>query len=314
MSKPIISIIVPVYKVEKYLNKCVDSVLNQTFTDFELILVDDGSPDKCPKICDDYAQKDNRIVVIHKKNGGLSDARNSGLEIAKGEFIAFLDSDDYAASDMYEKLYKQITENNADMAICNYIHVEETEDGIKELEKYQVPCNKSYNREQFIEELLKEHGGYFVPVWNKLYRKYLFEGLRFPKGKINEDEFVIHHIVQKCNKIICISDKLHYYLHREGSIMTNNNWVKRMDYGEALIDRYHFAKKNKYEQWRKHTAIRLSYEMENWRRAANDSESIKRYNEIRKKALFLIAEKYSWDCSNMKGKLYNRMLLLFPKK
>ena len=118
---PKISIIVPVYKVEKYIHKCIDSILNQTFKDFELILVDDGSPDNCGKICDEYAKKDSRVIVIHKENGGLSSARNSGLDIARGDYIGFVDSDDYIENDMYELLYNLCEENNCDISSCSSI-------------------------------------------------------------------------------------------------------------------------------------------------------------------------------------------------
>lgn len=124
--KPLLSIIVPVYDVERYLPKCIDSILAQTFTDFELILVEDGSPDNCPALCDAAAAKDARIRVIHQKNGGLSAARNAGLDAARGEWIGFVDSDDYIAPEMYEALYKAVQSTGADLALCDYAEVDET--------------------------------------------------------------------------------------------------------------------------------------------------------------------------------------------
>ena len=123
--KPLLSIIVPVYKVENYLQKCIDSILAQTFTDFELILVEDGSPDGCPALCDAAAAKDARIRVLHQKNGGLSAARNAGLDVARGEWIGFVDSDDYIAPEMYETLYKAVQNTGADLALCDYAAVDE---------------------------------------------------------------------------------------------------------------------------------------------------------------------------------------------
>ena len=123
--KPLLSIIVPVYKVENYLQKCIDSILAQTFTDFELILVEDGSPDGCPALCDAAAAKDARIRVLHQKNGGLSAARNAGLDVARGEWIGFVDSDDYIAPEMYETLYKAVQSTGADLALCDYAEVDE---------------------------------------------------------------------------------------------------------------------------------------------------------------------------------------------
>jgi glycosyltransferase involved in cell wall biosynthesis len=130
-----ISIIVPVYDVEKYLKKCVDSILNQTFKDFELILVDDGSPDNSGAICDQYAEKDSRVRVIHKENGGLSDARNAGIEVARGKYLGFVDSDDFVNEDMYKQLYTSIIENNADLSICGIFDLYEGKTPIKKTEK-----------------------------------------------------------------------------------------------------------------------------------------------------------------------------------
>lgn len=124
--EPIISIIVPVYKVENYLQKCIDSILAQTFRDFELILVDDGSPDRCPELCDAAAEKDSRIRVIHQKNGGLSAARNAGLDAARGGWIAFVDSDDAIEPEMYEALHDSAVKENADVAVCNFQLLDET--------------------------------------------------------------------------------------------------------------------------------------------------------------------------------------------
>ena len=123
--KPLLSIIVPVYNVENYLQKCIDSILAQTLTDFELILVDDGSPDGCPALCDAAAAKDARVRVIHQKNGGLSAARNAGLDVARGAWIGFVDSDDYIAPEMYEKLYRAVQSTGADLALCDYAKVDE---------------------------------------------------------------------------------------------------------------------------------------------------------------------------------------------
>ncbi|MCR5736906.1 MAG: glycosyltransferase [Eubacterium sp.] len=308
-----ISVIIPVYKVEKYLNKCIDSILEQSLKEFEVILVDDGSPDNCPLICDEYAKKDQRIRVIHKKNGGLSDARNAGLNVAKGQYVAFVDSDDYIAPKMLEILYCNITSSCADLAICNYVKVAE-KGCLEESSKYEISEKKEYNQNEFMEEILKPYGGFFVPVWNKLYKKDIFDDLRFPYGKVHEDEFVIHYIVQKCKKIICLPEKCYYYLQRETSIMGQGFSVKRMDFGEALIERYHFTKKQKYTGWKNHTVIRLSFELEAWRKYAEENEQIrKRYNKLRKKSLFLLFEKQAWAGLSIKGKIYNRMRLLVPK-
>ena len=174
-----ISVIVPVYKVEKYLERCVDSILNQTYTDFELLLVDDGSPDNCGKMCDEYAEKDNRIFVIHQKNGGLSAARNTGInwfyEQNNSDYITFLDSDDWVHPDYLKILMDGITKNNVILSVCNYTRVTEI-----------IPHEKFDNVEYeltFPEDFLVNHSWQYNYAWGKLYHKSLFEDVRYPVGK-----------------------------------------------------------------------------------------------------------------------------------
>lgn len=313
MKSLMISIIVPVYRVEKYLKKCIDSILNQTYSEFELILVDDGSPDGCPIICDEYADQDSRVKVVHKTNGGLSDARNAGLEIATGEFIGFVDSDDYIAPQMYSVLLNSLLENDADVAICNYARVDENN---KKGNASLIPCSKyrCFSQSKFIEELLQPYGGTFIVVWNKLYRKSIFQNLRFPYGKQHEDEFIIHHVVAQCKKIVCVEDELYYYTQRNDSIMSQKFNVKYMDYGEALIDRYYFTKKMKFDLWKDYCVRRLSYELEKWDSySAFDIEVKKRYDELCRKSRFLVFEKAAWDGYSMKGRIYLKIKLIMPK-
>lgn len=314
-NQPLISIIVPVYKVEKYLKKCVDSILAQTYRNIEVILVDDGSPDNCPGICEEYSNKDSRIVVIHKENGGLSDARNAGLDIAQGEYISFVDSDDYVASNMCEVLLNAAQINDADVALCNYARVNEDYEEIenKVIQKYAI--DKKYSREEFIHELIQPYGGYYVVVWNKLYRKSIFQKLRFPVGKQHEDEFIIHYIVDRSAVIISVKATLYYYLQRKESIMGMGFSVKSMDYGEALIDRYHYTKSRKYNKWKDHIVLRLSYEFDKWKKyAIQDCEVKKRYEELRRKSIFLIFERAAWSGNNitLRGKIFLRFEHIFP--
>lgn len=233
---PLISIIVPVYKVEKYLRKCIDSILQQTLKDFELILVNDGSPDSCGSICDEYAKVDSRIRVIHKKNGGLSDARNSGIEIAQGRYLGFIDSDDYIENDMYEVLYNNIVSNNADIAVCGYYDC---------YKNTIIPRGNSgkisiKNTEESVEMLKK-----MLPVaWNKLYKREIFKDIRYPYGKFNEDTFIIIDILMNCKKMVYIDIPKYYYLKRKNSIMKNSFNVKQLDIIEAwekclfLVEKY----------------------------------------------------------------------------
>ena len=243
MSKPILSIIVPVYNVEKYIERCIKSILNQSFTNFELILVDDGSPDKCGEICDEYEKKDSRIKVIHKKNGGLSDARNAGIERAKGEYIAFVDSDDFINKYMYEILYKNAKKWDADISICNFKMVCEN-DRIDE--DISVICEdaKVYGRNEALNKLYSNENLQFIVAWNKIYKKELFLNIRYDYGKCHEDEFIIHKLIYNANKIAYCSSEMYYYLQRNNSIMNLEFSIHRLDIIEALDKRMEFFREN----------------------------------------------------------------------
>lgn len=225
---PLLSIIVPVYKVENYLQKCIDSILAQTFTDFELILVDDGSPDDCPALCDAAAEKDARVRVIHQKNGGLSAARNAGLDAARGAWIGFVDSDDYIAPEMYEVLYQAVQSTGADLALCDYAEVDEA----------GTPCPQMHvslsGGELTGQELLKRASGLMVQLaWNKLYRRAIFTQLRYPEGKLNEDLFLIPEVCLQIQKAVVMPKALYYYVQRGGSIMSGNKTLRHFDAAEA---------------------------------------------------------------------------------
>lgn len=226
--KPLLSIIVPVYDVERYLPKCMDSILAQTFTDFELILVDDGSPDNCPALCDAAAAKDARIRVIHQKNGGLSAARNAGLDAARGAWIGFVDSDDYIAPEMYEAMYHAVQSTGADLALCDYAEVDEA----------GAPCQSMHIRLEKKDftgrDLLKNATDSTIqPAWNKLYRRDVFAQLRYPEGKLNEDLFLIPEICLNTQKAVVVPKALYYYVQRGGSIMNGNKTLRHFDAAEA---------------------------------------------------------------------------------
>lgn len=252
---PLISVIVPVYKVEEYLNKCVDSILTQTYRKLEIILVDDGSPDNCPTICDEYAKCDRRVIVIHKENGGLSDARNAGIEIARGEYIGFVDSDDCILPDMYEKLYNALKMNDADMSICNYLKVDKN-GSVRYSDRKSHMKTEVITPKEAMEKLFEEHIGCYVTVWNKLYNRNILENLRFEKGRLHEDEFFVHHAFGKCKKIACIEDGCYLYLQRNDSIMGNEFGIRRLDAGIAMLDRYFFFK-DEYPTLAKRQAVRV---------------------------------------------------------
>ena len=233
---PKISIIVPVYKVEKYIEQCIDSILNQTFKDFELILVDDGSPDKCPEICDKYALKDERIKVIHKSNGGLSSARNAGIDIATGDYIGFVDSDDFVHHKMYETLYNYALEYNADISICNYIKFT-SEDKPKDISNINKLINiQEYSNIQALSQLYSENLGLFWGPCQKLYKRNLFNNIRFENGRVYEDRLICHRLLYEADKIIYIPQDFYYYRQREGSIVHSVFENKYLDLVYAYRD------------------------------------------------------------------------------
>lgn len=235
-----VSIIVPVYKVERYLDKCISSIVNQTYTNLEIILVDDGSPDQCPQMCDAWAEKDARIRVIHKENGGLSDARNAGMAVATGEYIAFVDSDDWIAPDLYTHLYRRLTEDHSDISACGVQMV--WEDGTPPRILTRMG-NHVLSKEKAMQAIIEE-SWLKQPVWYKLYKTNLIKDILFPVGKYHEDVFWSYQAVDKANKV-SVSDYIgYYYLQRKGSIMGEEYSLKRLDAVEAKVQRHAYIKEN----------------------------------------------------------------------
>ena len=213
-----ISIIIPVYNVSKYLDKCLQSVVTQTYSNIQIILVNDGSTDNSCEICEKWCKKDKRIEVIHKRNGGLSNARNVGIERAQGEYLMFVDSDDIISDDLCELLHNHLLENNADLAICDTYHIFDNNNFtfqrdnkveiVRCFDKVEAICNLWYQKS-------------FLPsAWGKLYKKELFKQIRFTEGIIFEDIDIMHEIFYLCNKIIYTNIKAYGYVHHENSITT----------------------------------------------------------------------------------------------
>lgn len=218
-NKDLISVIVPVYNVEKYIRRCLDSIVNQTYSNLEIILIDDGSKDASGKICDEYAKKDNRITVIHKQNGGLSDARNYGIDKAKGNYISFVDSDDYLSNDYISYLYKLLKENTADISVCDY-QLFKNEIKPKDVEIVE----KVYSKMEMLEHML--YGGHnLISAWCKLYDIKLFKKIRYPKGHIYEDVATTYLLYENSDKIVVSNEAKYYYFVREDSI-TNLEFSK----------------------------------------------------------------------------------------
>lgn len=241
---PEISIIVPVYKVEKYLNECIDSILAQTFTDFELILVDDGSPDNCPALCDAAAEKDSRVRVIHQQNKGLSGARNAGIDIARGNWLGFVDSDDMIDPTFCEKMLHAAVQAGAEMAVCNILRMKEN----KALDSYQEHCLKDevLSREEIVHRIQLSP---FYMVMTRLCRREVFEKIRFPEGKNYEDAFTAPEILERVNKAACVAEPLYQYRLRSGSIMHAAVTLKNLEEVHANYVLFQYTMKyRKYDE------------------------------------------------------------------
>ena len=220
MTQPLISVIVPVYNVENYLNKCVDSIVNQTYKNLEIILVDDGSTDKCPEICDEWAKKDSRIRVIHKENGGAGDARNAALDTVKSPLIGIVDSDDYILPDMYEKLYNALIENNTDLSVCTYSLFDMYDNPLPRQRIMPEFHCKVVSREEALNTFTNpEYGSEYDFLWTKLYKSEVFNEIRFPKGNKHDDTATIHRIIGVCNKIALLNETLYMYRKHDKSVM-----------------------------------------------------------------------------------------------
>lgn len=240
MSNPLITVIVPVYKVEPYLDHCIQSIVEQTYQNLEIILVDDGSPDNCPSMCDAWAKNDSRIKVIHKENGGLSDARNAGMAIASGELIGFVDSDDWISPQMYQNLYDEMIRTDSDIAACGVQMV--WEDGTPSRMLTKSGCcilNTEDAMRAIIEETwLKQ------PVVYKLYRRDTIQDIPFPAGKYHEDDFWTYQAVGNAKRISVKDTPGYFYLQRSGSIMGEKFSLKRLDSMEAYFGELQYIQSN----------------------------------------------------------------------
>ncbi len=246
--KPLISVVVPIYNVEQYLKRCVDSIRCQTYSNLEIVLVNDGSTDNCGKICDDYQKKDNRIKVIHKKNGGLSDARNVGIKIVHGEYITCIDSDDFISSFFIENLWTVVQKSKCEIATSWFVDYYEGDD-IPEAKKVDIEDIRILSREEFYKKLLYQDG-VEISAWGKLYKSDLFCGVEYPVGKLYEDISTTYLLIEKVDKIAVISNVDYYYLQRKTSIAQEKFSIKKMDainnmndFKNFIIKKYPLLKK-----------------------------------------------------------------------
>lgn len=234
----LISVIVPIYRVEQYINRCIESLINQTYSNLDIILVDDGSADNCPKMCDDWVKKDSRIKVIHKENGGLSDARNAGFKIATGDVISFIDSDDWVEPKFFEVMLNVMQNDESDIVSCGVKWVDE--DG-ELLRTASVEAHEMLNTHDSMQELLHD-GKLKQHVWNKLYRRNVIENISFEKGKYHEDVFWSYQVIGRAKKISVIPDSFYNYVQRADSIMGESYSPKRLDVLDAMQLRCEYIK------------------------------------------------------------------------
>lgn len=232
--KPLISIIVPVYKVERFIRRCIESILAQTYKNLEVICVDDGSPDNSGEILEEYARIDDRIKVIHQLNGGLSVARNTGLSVATGEYIGFVDSDDYISPVMYETMFTALCRTTADIAICQFRSVTESGEIIP---RANPPASEVLSANNVYSFFCRERQGlpYFICVWNKLYRKKIYDGLRFTPGITCEDLLIMPYTFERAERIIALDTELYFYTVRADNITNTQDLKKEIDEVNAWL-------------------------------------------------------------------------------
>lgn len=272
----LVSIIVPVYNVEKYVKKCLASLVNQTYKNIEIIVVNDGSTDCSRAICDKFYQLDSRIKMVDKINGGLSDARNAGIEVCNGEYIFFLDSDDYISEETIERMLEVAIENDADIVECDAVYVFESDTYLFEK---NVGKARIFNHDEALFFCLNYD--FRIMVWNKLYKKELIVNKMFPKGKYHEDEYTTPYIVDKVQKYCKIDNVFYAYVVRENSIMTQSFSDKRLDIIEAFELRMEFFNQkynNKYK-----TLMLYHYYVRLINLLINMGKEHYRYNEVYKR-------------------------------
>jgi len=286
MNFQLISVIIPVYKTEPYLKQCVESVLAQTYSNMEIILVNDGSPDNCPAICDEFAARDSRIRVIHKENGGLSSARNAGIDVANGDYLAFLDSDDLWSPYFLERLYYELIKTSADIAVCKFVRFNSGEN---------IPLNPDkqnsslLTRSEAFDCLFNDKNVNMVIAPNKLYRRKIFQTIRYPAGKYHEDEAVIHEIIGASERIVWIDEAHYYYRQTAGSITTAKFNLKRLDEMFAKEQRITYFESNGMQELADRTKqVYLNNLMRLYRTVLHEAEN----PEIRKQNCIMLYNRF----------------------
>lgn len=312
MNRALISVVVPIYNVEKYLPRCIDSLIHQSYTNLEIILVDDGSPDNCPTICDDYANRDSRIQVIHKINGGLSDARNVGFEHSTGKYVAFIDSDDYVHPQMLEILYRLLLEEHSEIAVCNF----QPFTGMapeNHFEKIQIESFSGLDAAKRLYQ--REYATQTVVAWDKLYCRHIIAKNRFIVGKFNEDEFFSYKALIQASKVTFTSQKLYYYLIRATGISQAITNPKSLDGLEAKQEAILFYKKNGFHSLLQSAVSSfLNFSAKRYcfvkRQCGNNRELLKEL-KLRHKKVFQEFSSSLSQCERIRAKIFQLYPFLF---
>lgn len=296
----LITVIVPIYNVEKYLKKCIESIINQTYKNLEIILVDDGSSDGSLKICNRYQKNDERIKVVHKENGGLSSARNTGLDIANGDLISFVDSDDYIEPTMLEELKANMDKYGSDISVCNFYKVKGNKKSANKLDQKEFVLK---GKEKFI-YLQNEYGILTVYAWNKLYKKEVFNSVRYPFGRIYEDSYVICDLLNNAKKVSYVVKPLYNYVYRKDSIV-NLFKLEHFDKTGSFNKKIEFFHNKRYfdleneEKNRKQFLIITNLS----KMKANNIKNKEVFNKYYKEALEL-KKQIKWKDSSKKIKIF----------
>lgn len=307
MIKERISVIVPIYNVEQYLEKCIKSICSQTHRHLEIILVDDGSMDHSGGICDQWAQKDSRIRVIHKMNGGLSDARNAGIEAASGAYYMFVDSDDFIAPDTIEKLYDAATEHDCEIAVCNIVRT--FDDGTTEPFYHTADQLTVWAGQQRFETLKQPS------ACNKLFRAELFKDVRFPKGKFYEDTFVYHVLAYKARQIVLTGHDGYYYLSRRDSILGQPKYTDRyFDFIEAVYTRMSYLLEHAVPYYGEEACLSLYAAVANGEKYIQKTEqNAAKFQQMRSQYLTAYQQLMKSPQTGIKQKFRLILLRYFPR-
>lgn len=299
-----VSIILPVYNVEQYIKKCLESIQQQTYPNLEVIIVNDGATDKSVEYCEQICKIDSRFSVTHKENGGLSDARNVGIDKAKGDYLIFVDSDDFVSQDMVSYLVSSMENNEADIAICDPAHYYSDRQNNDLNIFYPASSVKVYEKTEALCEMFYQKS-FLVSAWAKIYKKELFDDIRFPVGKLFEDSAVMYLLFEKCEKIVYSNAKLYAYVHRDNSITTkkfSDKDLDILDISNTILDHYS-------GNFRVYKAA-VSYKVSVCFRILLNSSSEKKYNQIQKDCMTYILRNWRNVLFDKNVRLKNKLALI----